>query len=294
MRQTIPFVPAVPRYALHPALFLACAALALLANAASAAAGEDLLKALTPVTNELLAKAAPQDWLMRRGNYRAWGYSALDQIIVADPRQYVAADVSRMHDNIHVLRDRHRLVAADQRPLDQVVALAVAMKAPFLGTAMLAHEIVVGGENLRTVRARLEQPEIELACLQREGELFLEFGRSFADDASATELGIHAAWTGILDQERNDVAVFDDAVLMVALAEGRRHVRRHRSTQIDAVLATMALAVALRDGGDVAVAHSRFNGGKGGAHGAVLHRCGTADQCTLLSAFDDLDAVDQV
>ena len=80
MRQTIPLVPAVPRYALHPALFLACAALALLANAASAAAGEDLLKALTPVTNELLAKTAPQDWLMRRGNYRAWGYSALDQI----------------------------------------------------------------------------------------------------------------------------------------------------------------------------------------------------------------------
>ena len=80
MRQTIPFVPAVSRYALHPALFLACAALALLANAASAAAGEDLLKALTPVTNELLAKTAPQDWLMRRGNYRAWGYSALDQI----------------------------------------------------------------------------------------------------------------------------------------------------------------------------------------------------------------------
>src|SRR5690348_17401246 len=45
------------------------------------------------------------------------------------PRHHVAADVGRMHDDIHVLGDGHRLVAADQRPLDQVVTLAVAVQA---------------------------------------------------------------------------------------------------------------------------------------------------------------------
>src|SRR5262245_30343300 len=39
-----------------------------------------VLDQLTPVTNEMLQNPSPQDWLMRRGNYRAWGYSALDQI----------------------------------------------------------------------------------------------------------------------------------------------------------------------------------------------------------------------
>src|SRR5579884_3505552 len=49
-----------------------------------------------------------------------------DQIIVADPRHHVAADVGRVHHDVHVLGDRHRLVVANERPLDQIVALAVA------------------------------------------------------------------------------------------------------------------------------------------------------------------------
>ena len=56
----------------------------------------------------------------------------------------------------------------------------------------------------------------------------------------------------------------------------------------------MALAVALRDGGDVAVAHARLDRGEGGAHGAVLHRGGAADQLLLFGALDHLDAVDEV
>jgi alcohol dehydrogenase (cytochrome c) len=35
---------------------------------------------LTPVTDAMLQNPDPQDWLMARGNYGAWGYSALDQI----------------------------------------------------------------------------------------------------------------------------------------------------------------------------------------------------------------------
>ena len=38
------------------------------------------LEALTPVTEAMLRNPSPNDWLMWRGNYQGWGYSALDQI----------------------------------------------------------------------------------------------------------------------------------------------------------------------------------------------------------------------
>ena len=53
-----------------------------------------------------------------------------------------------MHDDVHVLLDRHRLVVANERPFDQIVALAVAMQPLLLRPAVLAHEIVVGGEDV--------------------------------------------------------------------------------------------------------------------------------------------------
>src|SRR5512139_4152475 len=50
---------------------------------------------------------------------------AADDVVVAQPVEIAAIGVGRMHDDVHVLPDRPRLVAADERPLDQVVALAV-------------------------------------------------------------------------------------------------------------------------------------------------------------------------
>jgi hypothetical protein len=41
---------------------------------------DNALQGLTAVTHELLVNPQPGDWLMRRGNHRAWGYSSLDQI----------------------------------------------------------------------------------------------------------------------------------------------------------------------------------------------------------------------
>ncbi|MGO9703064.1 MAG: pyrroloquinoline quinone-dependent dehydrogenase [Xanthobacteraceae bacterium] len=51
-----------------------------LADLPRAMAGETLLQQLKPITDENLKEPAPGDWLMRRGDYRAWGYSALNQI----------------------------------------------------------------------------------------------------------------------------------------------------------------------------------------------------------------------
>ena len=115
-----------------------------------------------------------------------------------------------------------------------------------------------------------------------------------ADDAGAAELGVHAARAVVLDQQRDLVALLDDAVLQMAVGEFRRRAERHRGAEIDAVLAAVALAVVLRDGGDFGVAHAGFHRGKGGAHGAVLHQRRALDQLHLLGALDDLDAVDHV
>src|SRR5215813_10706189 len=53
---------------------------AMLAECSVAIAGGNVLKEFRPVTDEMLQRPDPGDWLMRRGDYRAWGYSTLDQI----------------------------------------------------------------------------------------------------------------------------------------------------------------------------------------------------------------------
>jgi glucose dehydrogenase len=54
----------------------ACFAAFLVAGAAGSAFGADY----TPVTDARLANPEPENWLMTRGNYKGWSYSALDQI----------------------------------------------------------------------------------------------------------------------------------------------------------------------------------------------------------------------
>src|SRR5262244_3077684 len=57
---------------------------AMLAECSVAIAGDNVLKQFRPVTDQMLQSPDPGDWLMRRGDYRAWGYSALDQIRVGN------------------------------------------------------------------------------------------------------------------------------------------------------------------------------------------------------------------
>jgi len=55
-------------------------ALVLFVGGECADAGDDILQALTPVTDATLARPAADDWLMRRGSFAGWGYSTLDQV----------------------------------------------------------------------------------------------------------------------------------------------------------------------------------------------------------------------
>ena len=66
--------------AARPLLICAFGALALFVGQMRAIAGDYLLQALKPVTDPMLSNPAGDDWLLRRGNFAAWGFSALDQV----------------------------------------------------------------------------------------------------------------------------------------------------------------------------------------------------------------------
>jgi alcohol dehydrogenase (cytochrome c) len=52
--------------------------------AAIAQEASPILKTLKPLTDDILANPSPQDWLMWRRTYNAWGHSPLSQISVAN------------------------------------------------------------------------------------------------------------------------------------------------------------------------------------------------------------------
>lgn len=68
------------RASLSVTLLLALPTVLGMQGAQYANAGDALLPQLKSVTDETLKQPASGDWLMRRGDYQAWGYSALDQI----------------------------------------------------------------------------------------------------------------------------------------------------------------------------------------------------------------------
>src|SRR6185437_14385477 len=98
------------------------------------------------------------------------------------------------------------------------------------------------------------------------------------------------ARTIVLDQQRDLIALLDDAVLQMPVRKLGRLAQWHRGAEIDAVLAAVALTVMLRDGGYFGVAHAGFRGSEGGAHGAVLHQRGALHELHLFGTLDDLDA----
>src|SRR6185312_9514542 len=138
---------------------------------------------------------------------------ATDQVIVAQPVEIAAVDIRRMDDDIHVLRDGHGLVVADEGPLHQVVALAMTIEPGFGGPAVFPHEIVEGAPDVLARRAGYQQIERELAGRLAEIELIFHRLRHLgADDAGPSELCVHAARTIVLDQQRDLIALLDDAV----------------------------------------------------------------------------------
>jgi len=109
-----------------PALLLAVAMPILAALPASGLplnGPETVLNKLSPVTTDMLQNPQPGDWLMRRGNYAAWGYSSLAQITTANVGHLKLAWAWNMepgyqeeaplaHDGVVFLANPHNVVQA--------------------------------------------------------------------------------------------------------------------------------------------------------------------------------------
>src|SRR5262245_31949471 len=151
-----------------------------------------------------------------------------DQVVVAKPIQVTGMDIGRMDDDIHVFLDRHRLIVTHQWTFDQIVALAMAVQARFGRPTVFSHEAVEGVPDILAGRAGLQQVERELARSFAKLEFILHRLRHFgADDAGATELGVHSARPVVFHEQRNLVTLLDDTVLQVPIGEFRRLAERH-------------------------------------------------------------------
>src|SRR5262249_51363679 len=101
-----------------------CVAALLVAGAASSTLGADY----RPVTDARLARPEPANWLMTRGNYQGWSYSALDQINVNNVKSLVpvwsfSTGVDSGHEAPPIVNDGVMFVST---PYSQVVALDAA------------------------------------------------------------------------------------------------------------------------------------------------------------------------
>ena len=88
-------------------------------------AGVTLAGEYTPVTDARLTNPEPSNWLMIRGNYKGWGYSALDQINVNNVKSLVpvwtfSTGVDSGHEAPPIVNNGVMFVAT---PYSQVIAL---------------------------------------------------------------------------------------------------------------------------------------------------------------------------
>ena len=102
----------------------ACFATLLVAGAAGSAYAADY----TPVTDARLANPEPENWLMTRGNYKGWSYSALDQINADNVKNLVpvwsfSTGVDSGHESPPIVNNGVMFVTT---PYSQVMALDAA------------------------------------------------------------------------------------------------------------------------------------------------------------------------
>ena len=102
----------------------ACFAALLVAGAAGSAYAADY----TPVTDARLANPEPGNWLMTRGNYKGWSYSALDQINTRNVKNLVpvwsfSTGVDSGHESPPIVNNGVMFVTT---PYSQVIALDAA------------------------------------------------------------------------------------------------------------------------------------------------------------------------
>src|SRR5215510_125480 len=105
----------------------------------------------------------------------------LDEEIVADESKVGAGIEARVYRHVHVGGKRYGLVRAQQRALDQIVALAVAVKAQLGRRAVAHHELVVACVDVSRRGADLEVLDAVLLRLDADREGVTQLLRGLAE-----------------------------------------------------------------------------------------------------------------
>jgi hypothetical protein len=193
-----------------------------------------------------------------------------------------------------MLGERHGLVAADERALHHVVALAMCVKARFRRQAARGHVGVMRGGDLLGRDARPDQRKRMLLGLFDGGETVEKLLARLAEAERPRNLGIHAAGAVDLDQQRQVIAGFQPSVLEMPAHEGRAHADPRGRAKEDALLAAKPLGHLLAVGGDVDIADAQPDEGADLGEHLVLKAGGGLDQLLFLGAFHRLDRVECV
>src|SRR5215510_5333550 len=216
-----------------------------------------------------------------------------DQIVVADHCEDRRAFIGWMDGEIHVCFDIHRLVGADQRPLDEIVALAVRVEAKLRREAVVAHVVVVLGGNLSRRCSGLEQTQrVRLRLLHR-FEAVDELVRRLAQNDGARDLGVHASRTVVFDQHREVLAGSELPSLKVVVDKARRLSERRRRAEKNPLHAAAQAALVLGQCGEIITAHARLDLLEHARKDRILHFSTFADELLFLLALDGFEMVDE-
>ena len=118
--------------------------------------------------------------------------------------------------------------------------------------------------------------------------------RGLAEHDGAGDLGVEAARPVVLDQQREMLAGFERAALLMAVDEIGALAERRRAAEEQPLLAAEHPPLVLGERGHLGVAHARANLLEHAGEYLVLHQGGAADQRDLLLALDRLEAVDEL
>src|SRR5579871_4202217 len=158
-----------------------------------------------------------------------------DDVVVANEREYRRRCDGGMTGQEHVGFERHGFVRPDERPLDQVVALAMGEYSGFGMRAARAHELVMRCRQIGAGDAGPEPVDGRSLSLQNYSEGVLHLTRGPAEDDLSGELAVVAECVRHLDQDREGVPFLQDPVLSTPRARKRRLAARRRTAQHRAV-----------------------------------------------------------
>src|SRR5665213_375626 len=250
--------------------------------------------------------APPRLWLLRTSNIDHHYFLRVtvqplgrtvagDKKVVTYPRIKAAAElITRMTGDVHVGRDRRRLIKTDEWSLHQVIALSVTVEPRLTRPTIVHHEGVVLVPDVTTRDTFFQQAHAILLGPYGERALLEHYVGNGSERCHPSELGVLAPWSIALDQETDHVAFLDDLRLVVRRTKRTAASGLPGGTQVQALLAAHGACRELGYRRQLTLAHSRSKRGERRLPRRVLNGAGAPDELQLFGRLHHLHFIDDV